>query len=242
MKKSIIIANWKCNPTTLKEAKKLFSSVAKGIKKGYSILSQKVEILICPPFVYLSALNNLVKSSCKIYLGAQNLFWEEKGAFTGEVSPLMLKDLGCSYAIIGHSERRKMGENDEMINKKIKAALGTGLNPILCVGETESDRKAGKTFKKLKEQLQKGLKGVRNLIVAYEPVWAIGTGKNCEPQDAKKILQFLRKNCFADRIIYGGSVNAENIKNYLRCGFNGVLVGGASLRAKDFLTIIKNAN
>jgi len=239
MKKPIIAANWKMNPATIQEAKQLFNSVKRGIKN-----IKNVEIVICPPFVYLSAIKPFSHKTIK--LGAQDLFWEEKGAFTGEISPLMLKNLGCEYVIIGHSERRKLGETDEMINKKIKAASRAKLKPILCIGETEEERKQGKTFQVLKNQFKKALnnltiKQFSNLTIAYEPVWAIGTGNPCLPSEAKKVLLFLKKNLKNTPVIYGGSVNSANARQYIKeANFDGLLPGGASLNPKEFIKIVKN--
>ncbi|MGB9598846.1 MAG: triose-phosphate isomerase, partial [Minisyncoccales bacterium] len=187
----LIVANWKCNPTNLKKARKLFYSAKRGVKN-----IKNLEVVICPPFVWLSAFSFQLSANLK--LGAQDCFWQE-GAFTGEVSARMLKDLGVDYVIVGHSERRKyFSETDEMINKKLKSALKAKLKPILCIGETEKERKRGKTSRVLKNQLKKALKNLtigqfNNLTIAYEPVWAIGTGNPCSPEDAKKALIFLKK-------------------------------------------------
>jgi triosephosphate isomerase len=261
---TLIVANWKMNPQTLAAAKQLFNVVKNWIKKhshmgrwaGRSL--ENVRIIICPPFVYLESLSKLLKAKShqlKIELGAQDCFWEGKGAFTGEISPRMLKNLGVKYVIIGHSKRRQiLKETDEMINKKLKAALKTGLKPILCIGETFEERKKGKTFQVLKNQLKKDLKGLINssthqlinLIVAYEPVWAIGTGNPCKPEDAKEVLTFLKKithqliNSSTLQLLYGGSVNSKNAKDYIEVGFDGLLVGGASLNPKEFVEIIKS--
>jgi triosephosphate isomerase len=242
--KTLIVANWKCNPTTLKGAKLLFNSVQKGIKN-----IKNAEIVICPPFIYLPILSSVISHQSSVKLGAQDCFWEEKGAFTGEVSPKMLKDLGCQYVIIGHSERRRyFKETDEMINKKIKAALEVKLKPILCIGETEAERKKGETFKVLKKQVSTAFKNISSIInhqssviIAYEPIWAIGTGNPCLPPEAKKVLLFLRKSLRKTSILYGGSVNSENARDYLKkAGFQGLLVGGASLNAQEFIKIVKN--
>jgi len=248
--KPLIVANWKCNPTTLAGTRELLNGIKKKIKDPGL---KEVDIVICPPFIYLPYwIEFFSKKQTQINLGAQNLFWEESGAFTGEISPAMLKNLGCRYVIIGHSERRKyFAETDEMINKKIKAALKLKLKPILCIGETEKQRKSGKTFQILKAQLDKALKGILNsrfyfpdsLVVAYEPVWAIGTGIPCRPEDAKKVLIFIKKFLKKSPILYGGSVNSENAASYVKkAGFDGLLVGGASLDSKEFIKIIKNVN
>lgn len=235
--KKIIIANWKMNPSTLAEAKLLFNSAKKGVKN-----IKNIEVVICPPFLYIS---NLGPRTSKIKLGAQDCFWEESGPFTGEISLLMLKNFGCDYVIVGHSERRALGETDEMINRKLRAALKKKIKPILCIGETFKERKEGKTFRILKSQLIKDLKGFLKpkdqIVVAYEPVWAIGTGIPCQPRDAKEVLIWLKKFLPKNQTIYGGSVNSENAQNYIKIGFNGLLVGGASLKAKEFLDIVKRA-
>ncbi len=246
--KPLIVANWKMNPTTLKGAKLLFNSIKRGVKNV-----KNVKVVICPPFVYLPLLGG------GLALGAQNVFWENKGVFTGEISPTMLKDLGCQYVIIGHSERRRyFGEIDEVINKKIKAAISAGLNPILCVGETAEEREKGNTGKALKRQLVSALKNVSSsrlrvsgLVIAYEPIWAIGSGKPCSPDEAMGAGIFLRK-CLAGlygrgvsekiSIIYGGSVSAKNAASYItQACLQGLLVGGASLEPKEFVKIVKAA-
>jgi len=206
---------------------------------------KKVEIVICPPFTFLS---NIQYPISNIKLGAQDCFWEEKGAFTGEISPLMLKNLGCEYIIIGHSERRKLGETDEMINKKIKAVITAKLKPILCIGETEKERKPGKTFQMLKDQLKDDLKNLTSktynlkpLVIVYEPVWAIGTGNPCSSKEAKKVFLFLQKFFGKVPVLYGGSVDSENAASYIHeANFQGLLVGGASLNPKEFIKIIKS--
>jgi triosephosphate isomerase len=248
MMQKLIIANWKMNPQSLNEAKKLFNSVKNWIKRNSDIL-QNVRIIICPPFVYLSniASSNFQHQTSNISLGAQDLFWEEKGAFTGEISPRMLKNFGVEYVIVGHSERRKiLGETDEMINKKLRAAIKAKLKPILCIGEKRREVGSRK-YEEIRNQLKKALKGIPNsffrlpdsLIIAYEPVWAIGTGNPCKPAEAKEVLLFLRK-IFKLPILYGGSVNSKISKDYIRIGFDGLLVGGASLDSKEFIEIIKS--
>jgi len=245
--KTLIVANWKMNPSTLEGAKLLFEAVKKEVKN-----IKKVEIVICPPFPYLPILNNGSPTSITtsiIRLGGQDCFWEEKGAFTGEVSPKMLKDLGCKYVIIGHSERRRyFEETDEMINKKIKAALKVGLRPILCIEKISQIRKHQRSVKMNEvHRLKKGIKGIikkdlKKIILAYEPVFAIGTGKPCSIEKAKKmrllILRNLNKNL---PVLYGGSVNSQNARDYVKkAGFQGLLVGGASLNAQEFIKIVKN--
>jgi len=220
--KKLIIANWKCNPKTLAEAKRLFNNV------------KKTKAVICPPFVYLTEFNYK-------FLGAQNCHWEESGPYTGEVSPKMLKDLGVKYVIIGHSERRTyFYETDETINKKLKAALGAGLIPVLCIGE----KKGEDANLVVENQLSHDLNGISEkdrdkIIIAYEPVWAIGTGDFCSKNKAKEVLEFIKRK-FNNKILYGGSVNSKITRDYTEAGFDGLLVGGASLDVKEFINIVKN--
>ncbi len=249
--KPLIVANWKCNPITLKEAKKLFNLVKKGVKNF-----KNAEVVICPPFLYIS---NLKSQNSNIKIGAQNCFWEQKGAFTGEVSPKMLKNLGCQYVIVGHSERRRnLNETDEMVNRKLKAALKENLRPILCVGN--KNRKREKEFKGIRIQMEKALSGIKksdlkNLIITYEPVWAISTTKGREiatPIEAKEGAIFIRKilaklfdKNFAQkiRIIYGGSVDSGNIRGFIKeAKMDGALVGAASLKPKEFVRTVKAAS
>ena len=208
--KPLIVANWKANPSTLAEAKKLFTAVRGGLIK-----KPKADVVICPPFVFLSPLNAMVNKKSggadktlhqlvgvRIKLGAQDVFWQE-GAFTGEVSAQMLKDIGCKYAIVGHSERRFLGETNEMINRKLRAAVSTQLSPIFCIGESEQERKEGKTKEVLERQLTVGLKDISKfkiqnskLVIAYEPVWAISTTfhhENCDFEDALSMQILVRK-------------------------------------------------
>lgn len=250
--KSLIVANWKCNPTTLQEAKTLFNLIKKGIKSV-----KNIEIVICPPFVYLPELKI---TGSKLQLGAQNCFWEEKRKrnFTGEILPKQLRDLGCQYVITGHSERRKyFNESDEIINKKLKAVIQSKLKPIFCVGENQEERDKGETQMVLKSQVEKGLKGIgkreiKNIVLAYEPVWAIGTGEPCLTREVQTMILFLRKIVAKNYsystaknlpVLYGGSVSGKNAKDYvLEAGISGLLIGGASLRAKEFIKIIKDIN
>ena len=244
--KPLIVANWKCNPTTIKEAKELFDSVKKGIKN-----IKKAEVVICPPFLYLKELkepSSLKKRNSVPLVGAQNCFWEQKGAYTGEISPSMLRDFECKYVIIGHSERRKyFGETDKMINKKLKAALREKINPILCIGETKEEREQGMTESVLKRQLACGLEDISKtrfpqIVFAYEPIWAIGTGKACDVEEAQKMGLLIRKIISKNaRVLYGGSVNSKNAVEYIKeAGLGGLLVGGASLDAKEFIKIVKS--
>ncbi len=248
MRKIIIAGNWKLNKT-IGEAKELVGQL-KDLVKGIS----KVDIVVCPVYTALSAVSGQIADS-DIGLGAQDLFWEEKGAFTGEVSASLLKDAGASYVIIGHSERRQyFCETDEWVNKKLNAALAAGLAPIVCVGETLSEREADKTFAVIERQLKGAFDGIsgddmKKCIIAYEPVWAIGTGKTATPQQAQDVHSFIREQIavmFGSevaqtmRIQYGGSVKPANAKELLsQPDIDGALVGGASLKAEDFAQIIK---
>ncbi len=250
MKKFLIAGNWKMN-TTPKEAKELCSFLKNSIKQ----IENTVDILVCPPFTNISAAAEVLEEST-IKFGAQNCYFAEKGAFTGEVSLQMLKELNCSYVIIGHSERRKIfKESNELINKKIIACLPTGINPIFCIGETLEERQSGNTFNVLKEQISIGLKDiskelVKNIVIAYEPVWAIGTGIAATTEQIqethhqiKEYLNELYNDTMQNLILYGGSVDDKNAKSILELDdVNGGLIGGASLKGEVFLSIIKTAN
>jgi len=248
--KLLIIGNWKCNPTSLAEVERLFANTKKGIKAIKNL--KGIEIAICPPFVYL---DNLKIENCKlkIQLGAQDCFWEEKGPYTGEVSAKMLRNLECKYVIIGHSERREyFGETNEVVNKKLLTAFRARLKPILCVGEKEGED----IVFLLRSQLIEGLKNInraklQDLIIAYEPVWAIGTGNFCQPDEALRATLFIRQTLtrlynrkLAEEIpvLYGGSVNSKNAKDYIKIGMNGLLIGGASLDSAEFVRIIRKIN
>lgn len=239
--KNLIAANWKMNPQTYKEAEDLIKSVLKnteGVKDA--------DIVICPPFTWVTDFSH--KNKSQISFGAQNVFYEEKGAYTGEISPQMLNSSGVEYVIIGHSERRKyFAETDEIVNKKIKKTLDAGLKIIFCIGETEEERTAGRKQEVLKRQVQEGLKDIvdiDNVNVAYEPVWAIGTGNNCSVEETKESIDFIRQFVKKDtRILYGGSVKSDNSGAYVKdAGANGLLVGGASLNAEEFVKIVKSAS
>jgi triosephosphate isomerase len=216
--------------------------------------TSEVEVVVAPPFTSLGAVAEVLKGSM-ILLAAQNVFWEESGAFTGEVSPSMLKDLGCAYVIIGHSERRQyFGETDETVNKRLKAALQSSLLPIVCIGETLEEREAEKTLVVIDQQLTGGLKGLApdemgKVVIAYEPVWAIGTGKTATPDQAQEVHRFIRKLLEEIsggeiagnmRILYGGSVKPDNVDELMaQSDIDGALVGGASLKADSFVRIVK---
>jgi triosephosphate isomerase len=245
--KKIIVGNWKMNPRSLKEAEKLFTDVAKNISA-----IKKTEIVICPPFLYLEKLKKISK---KINLGAQDAFPGDVGAFTGEVSAEMLYNIGVKYVILGHSERRALGENNNDVNKKVKSALVAGLRPILCVGEKARDVDHN-YFNLVKTQIEECLSGIsknsiNKIIVAYEPVWAISSTidrKDATADDSREMAIFIRKILFDKfgtetsrvRIIYGGSVNEKDAEEFLQNGgVDGLLPGRASLDAKKFLKIIK---
>ena len=246
--KTLIVANWKMNPASLKEAKTLFEAIKKGIKN-----IKNVEVVICPPFVYLSA---ITQSAGGLVLGAQNCFWEEKGAFTGEISAPQLHDLKINYVIIGHSERRKyFNETNDQINKKIKKSLHEKLGPILCVGETSEEKQMDKKVEVLEKQIIETLKNIsskeiKNIVIAYEPVWSIGTGDNCSIDETMSSILFIRKVIFklynreiSDniRVLYGGSVEPDNAASYIKnAGANGLLVGGASTSSEEFIKIIRS--
>jgi len=236
----LIIGNWKCNPVDSKKAKKLFLEIKKALPKKL-----KAKIVICPPFIYLRDLINR-----GLEIGAQDCFFED-GAFTGQISVSMLKNLGCRYVIVGHSEKRAVGEKDKMVNLKIKSCLEKRLIPIFCIGETLKQKKSNQTSKILKRQLVKGLKGIikkdiEKIVIAYEPVWAIGAGKACDPEIAKVtkmiIKKYLREFYKTDnvKIIYGGSVDAKNVSEYEEAGMEGYIIGGMSLKPKEFIAILNN--
>lgn len=252
MRKTIIAGNWKLFKT-IKEAIEL----SNGLKRElFKLDSQGIDVVLCPVFTALSEVSEVVLES-NIALGAQDLYWQDEGAFTGEVSGKMLKDAGCAFVIIGHSERRQFfNETNETVNKKIKAALSNGLTPIVCVGEMLNEREAGKTFDVLADHIQNGLKGLTSeeilkIVIAYEPVWAIGTGKTASPaqaQEAHKYIRGLLVKLYDEdiasqiRIQYGGSVKPENITELMKQpDIDGALVGGASLTVVSFADIVKKA-
>jgi triosephosphate isomerase len=253
MRKTIIAGNWKMYKTILEAIE-----LANGLKRElFDLDVQDIDIVICPTFTALSEVAEVIDES-NIQLGAQDVYWQEEGAFTGEISPLMLKDAGCDFVIIGHSERRQyFNETNESVNKKIKAALKEELTPIVCVGETLAQRESGKTFQVLDDHVKNALSEISEeqvvkLVIAYEPVWAIGTGKTATSQQAQEAQGYIR-NLLAKmynkdtaqgvRIQYGGSVKPENIVELLsQPDIDGALVGGASLKTDSFSEIVKLAS
>ena len=249
MRRKVIAGNWKMN-NDLSESQNLISKLVSGLS------NEKVncDVIVCPPYTSLSEANSLLKNSI-VKLGAQNMYFEESGAFTGEISASMLKSTGCEFVILGHSERRTIfGETDQVINKKVKKALLSSLLPIFCVGETLEERESGVTNDIIKRQVTEGLKDIssddmKKIIIAYEPVWAIGTGKTASPQQAEDVHAFIRglvKSLYSNEIAegliiqYGGSVKPDNAKELLfQADIDGALVGGACLKAESFIGIIK---
>lgn len=246
--KPLIVGNWKMN-NNITDSIKLITALKNLVKEPV-----EVEVVLAPPYTSLYSVA-VANQESSFKLAGQNCYWEDEGAFTGEVSAPFLKDVGCDYVILGHSERRTLfGETDEMINKKIHAALGAELTPIFCVGESHKERESKKTFEVIEKQVRRGLSDVtmhdlESFVIAYEPVWAIGTGNNASPAQASEVHGFIR-NLMAKlydaptanniRILYGGSVKSSNIKELMKAPeINGVLVGGASLLADEFAKIIQ---
>ncbi len=243
----LIAANWKMNltPSQTRDYIKSFLPLVEGISDR--------EILLCPPFTSLCIAQELLQES-NVKLGAQNCHHEQKGAYTGEVSLDMLKDLGVSYVIVGHSERRWIfGESDELINKKLTACLRAGIRPLLCVGERAEEREAGLTFKVVEAQIRLALSGMEgytdSIDIAYEPVWAIGTGNPATPEDAQLVHAFIKdliqqinpQHAGRTRVLYGGSVNPKNAGEFMKMkDVDGLLVGGASLDPEAFAQIVKS--
>ena len=248
MRKNLIAGNWKMN-TLKSSASVLASEIAAGA-------GEDIEVVLFPPFVFLDRVLEAVKG-CPVEIGAQNVFYESLGAYTGEVSVAMLKDIGCSHVLVGHSERRRLlGETDGIINRKIKQALSGGLVPVFCIGETQGEREAGKTEETLNRQIVYGLEGIggieiESVVIAYEPVWAIGSGISASADQAEEVHRFIRsvvgrfgggRSSLSVRILYGGSVNPSNAACLLsQEDIDGVLVGGASLSAGTFCEIIRAA-
>jgi len=252
MRKPFVAGNWKMN-TDSRTSVDLAKSIACGSSE---VAGHDVTVAVFPPFVYLQSVANALSASC-IAVGAQDVYCEVKGAFTGEISSAMLKDIGCSYVLCGHSERRHViGETDELINRKVTAAISGGLLPILCVGELLSERDSSQTEEVVTRQLKSGLAGLSAekasaVTIAYEPVWAIGTGRTATPQQAQEVHQLVR-NLLAKmydkqlseetRVLYGGSVKPDNSADLMsQQDIDGLLVGGASLNADEFLAIIRSA-
>jgi triosephosphate isomerase len=245
-RRPLVAGNWKMHKTLAEAA-----ALAREIRQGYTE-TMKAEIVLAPPFTALTIVAREISGSA-VRLAAQDMFWEKQGAYTGAISPLMLKDAGCQLVIIGHSERRQyFGETDDTVNKKIKAALENGLTPIVCIGETLVQREAQETMRVITSQLTEGLKGLApqelsRLILAYEPVWAIGTGRTATPDQAQEVHSVIRWQLVAQagtevaqelRILYGGSVTPDNIRELAQApDIDGALVGGASLKADSFLKI-----
>ena len=250
MRKPIVAGNWKMNKTRAETA-----ALMAGIQTEVGSI-HTVETVVCVPFTDLDTAAQAVKGS-NVGLGAQNVHWAEKGAFTGEISAAMLKELGVTYVIIGHSERRQyFGETDDSVNKRTKTALAAGLKPIVCVGETLAEREVGQTTKVVERQVRTGLAGLHGadwdkLVIAYEPVWAIGTGKTATTAQAQEVHAFIRKllgelagaeAAAKIRIQYGGSMKPENAKELMsQPDIDGGLIGGASLEAKSFADIVRGA-
>ncbi|MGA9750660.1 MAG: triose-phosphate isomerase [Acidobacteriota bacterium] len=249
MRKKSVVGNWKMH-TTADEARRLANAVVEGVGKD-----DRVSVALCPPFPYLALVGKILDGS-RVALGAQNLYPEKEGAFTGEVSPTMLLDVGCKVVILGHSERRHtLGESNAFINQKVRAALAAGLDVILCIGETLDQRKANRTESVLDRQLVQGLAGVSadtcsRLSIAYEPVWAIGEGGHrATPRQAEEAHELIRNSfgkllgerpALALVVLYGGSVKPESAAALLnRPGVDGALIGGASLQADQFLAIVR---
>jgi len=250
MKKMMVAGNWKMNMLRY-QAKELTQDIISGLID----VKDDIDIVLAPPFTALDVVSGLIGNS-RVMLAAQNVFWEDRGAFTGEISPAMLVDAGCKWVIIGHSERRGiLGETDTVVRKKIKASLSDGLNVIVCVGETLQEREVGKTIKIVQSQVERALMDLelddpQRFVIAYEPVWAIGTGKNATPKEAEDVHVTIREitgSIFAQdseliRIIYGGSVNGDNIDELLHMeNIDGALIGGAGLDADSFVKIVKIA-
>jgi triosephosphate isomerase len=250
MRPPLIAGNWKMNGTAAES-----EALARGIRTGLEDQpAEGVEVLVCPHYLVMERVRAILEGSA-VQLGAQDAHWEAKGAFTGEISPSMLRTFGCTHVIVGHSERRHiMGESNEQVNRKLKAALAHGLTPIVCVGELLEERTAGDTRKVVERQAQKAFDGVSSedatrTVLAYEPVWAIGTGRTATPTQAQETHRFLRNTmgriagteaAERIRILYGGSVKSENIRELMeQPDVDGALVGGASLDAASFLKIVR---
>ena len=247
MRTPLVMGNWKMYGT-LAEARPLATGVRDALRR-----TRGIDVAVCPPFTALAAVGEILRDST-ISLGGQNCHWDTQGPHTGEIAPKMLVEIGCRYVVVGHSERRKeMGETDDLINRKVKAAIEHGLTPVLCVGETGEERRQGLTFTTVEGQLRAGLTGlsaeaIEKIVLAYEPVWAIGTGQNATPAQASEVHGYLRgllseltskEGAQTVRILYGGSVKPDNAARLMaQADVDGALVGGASLDAKSFAAIV----
>lgn len=247
MRRALIAGNWKMNGTVSAAA-----SLLEGISK---VALREAEMLICPPFTALMQAAPVCEKT-GISLGAQNVYPKASGAFTGEISPAMLSEIGCAYCIVGHSERRQLlGETSAFVNEKVHALLETGISPILCVGETAEERAAEKTEAAIAEEIEVGLADVskeetKHIVIAYEPIWAIGTGASATAEEAERVCRFIRnllETKYGDaaaemRILYGGSVNGKNASDFFaKEDIDGALIGGASLKAEEFISIYEKA-
>jgi len=248
VRRPLLAGNWKMYKTVAEAV-----ALAQEIRAGLALPLKDRDVLVAPPFTALSAVSEALRGS-GVLLGAQNMHWEREGAITGEISPVMLKDVGCAHVILGHSERRHIfGESDEMIARKTRAAVDNGLTPILCVGETLPERESSRTLEVVERQLERALRALTpdeasRAVVAYEPVWAIGTGRTATPDQAQEVHAFIRKRvgvthgeppAAALRILYGGSVKPDNVDGLMsQPDVDGALVGGACLKAESFLRIV----
>jgi triosephosphate isomerase len=250
-RQKLIAGNWKMYKTVAEAV-----ALVRDLRGMVSMVRDRVEVVVAPPFTALHAVGKALEGS-NVGLAGQNVFWESVGAYTGEVAPAMLREAGCGFAIVGHSERRQyFGETDETVARRVHASLRAGLVPIVCVGETLAEREAGKTLSVVERQVRKGLSGlaaaeIARLVLAYEPVWAIGTGKTATSEEAQEVHAHIRgvlramhgeETASGVRIIYGGSVKPENAGELMgKPDIDGALVGGASLKADDFARIVKSA-
>ncbi len=250
MRRYVFAGNWKMNKTVSEAV-----ALARALRAGLEREPTRHEVVVMPPYTALPAVGEVLRGS-PIALGAQNMHWEREGAFTGEVSPLMLRDLGCTYVLLGHSERRHVfGETDEGVARKTRAACDYGLTAMVCVGETLAERESNRTLEVVERQVERALRALKpeevaRMVISYEPVWAIGTGRVATPEQAEAVQAFLRRRVAishgddaaqAVRILYGGSVNPANTPGIMvQADVDGVLVGGASLKADTFLQIVNH--
>ncbi|MBK1441935.1 triose-phosphate isomerase [Parapedobacter sp. ISTM3] len=254
MRKKIVAGNWKMN-LDFQQGISLFSEIVNMAKD--EVVGQQ-QVVVCSPFIHLHGIAQLAKGTSRVAIGAQNIYFEEKGAYTGEISATQVKSAGAEYVILGHSERRAyFNESDELLSKKVDAALSHGLIPIFCIGETQEEREAGRYFDVIRGQLEKGVfhlpsEVFNKVVLAYEPVWAIGTGLTATPEQAQEVHAFIRQQVagqynqsVADQltILYGGSCNPKNAPElFAQADIDGGLIGGASLKSRDFIDIVKVFN